>query len=100
MKKLITLTFAFAAILSLGMAADEKKAEGKKGKGDPAAAFKKLDTNGDGKVSKEEYLASPMAAKAKEKGADPEKGFTAKDKDKDGNLSMEEFAAKPEKKPK
>ncbi len=52
---------------------------------DPEAFFKKKDANGDGKVSKEEFLKGAKdAAKA-------EAAFTAKDKDKDGSLTLEEF---------
>jgi hypothetical protein len=48
-----------------------------------AAAFKRADTNADGKLSKEEAAAMPAVA-AK---------FDEADKDKDGFLSLAEFAA-------
>ena len=63
-----------------------------KPKKDPAAAFQKLDTNGDGSVSLDEFKASKRAQKNPEKA---EKGFNRKDTDKNGSLSQEEFTAKP-----
>lgn len=63
------------------------KPEGEKPKPDLAAAFAKKDGNGDGKVSKEEFLKDQKdATKA-------EAQFTKKDKDKDGSLNKEEFTA-------
>jgi len=70
---------------------------GAKPKRDPADLFKKLDTNGDGKISLDEFLAGPMGKK------DPEKAkeiFKKKDKDGDGFLTLEEFSAHGEKKAK
>lgn len=77
MKRLmmLALCFAFAAPV---MAADKPKR-------DPEAAFKKLDKNGDGKVSKEEFTAKAKdAAKA-------DKAFAKLDKNGDGFLTLEEF---------
>ena len=92
------LTIAFAMIAGVALAADDKKADdaGKgKGKGDPAARaermMKQLDTDKDGKISKEEFLASPMAKKAKGKGGDPEKNFDRLDANKDGFLTKDEL---------
>ena len=68
-----------------------------KPKRDPAEVFKKLDTNGDGKISLDEFLAGPAGKK------DPEKAkeaFKKKDKDGDGFLTLEEFSAHGEKKAK
>jgi hypothetical protein len=83
---------------SLSFAADEPKkpAEGAKPKPNPEEAFKKMDKNADGKLSKEEFLGK-REGEAKTKG---ETQFTAKDKDKDGSLSKEEFMAAPGKKKK
>ena len=65
-----------------------------KPKKDPAEVFKKLDTNGDGKISLEEFKASKHAQK------DPEKAeaqFKKLDKDGDGFLTLEEFSARGKK---
>ncbi len=67
-------------------AADKPKGE----KADPEAVFKKLDTNSDGSVSKEEYLASKKAQKDTAKAG---KHFEKLDANKDGKLSKDEFAA-------
>lgn len=77
MKRLMILA------LCLGFATPVIAAD--KPKRDPEAAFKKLDKNGDGKVSKEEFTAKAKdAAKA-------EKAFAKLDKNGDGSLSLEEF---------
>ena len=85
MKIAITL---YALLLAGGItlqAAD--KAD--KPKATPEEAFKKMDKNGDGKVSKEEFIGK-KDGEAKTKA---EAAFTAKDKDKDGSLTLEEFKA-------
>jgi Ca2+-binding EF-hand superfamily protein len=101
--KLITSVLAALALgTTLSFAADEKKptepaktgeaakGEKKEGKKDPAEAFKKLDTNNDGKISLEEFKASPAGQKDATKA---EEIFGKKDKDSDKNLSLEEFSA-------
>lgn len=83
MKRLliVALCFGFTAPV---MAADKPK------KG-PEEAFKKMDTNSDGKVSKDEFKAKAKdAAKA-------DAAFAKKDKNSDGFLSLEEFTPKPKK---
>lgn len=89
--KLNLILSALLVSASLSFAADEPKKPatgGDKPKADPEAIFKKKDANGDGKISKEEFVKGAKdAAKA-------EAAFTAKDKDKDGFLSKEEFMAK------
>ncbi|HSJ03998.1 MAG: EF-hand domain-containing protein [Verrucomicrobium sp.] len=99
MKTMLTL-FALALSASLALAADgdkPKKPGGPEGgKRNPEEAFKKLDANGDGFLSKDEFKAAPFAQKNPERA---EKGFENKDKDKDGKVSKEEFVAKPEGKP-
>lgn len=93
MKLLTSLAAVLALSVSLN-AADEKKpadaAAGAKPKMDPAAAFAKLDKDGDKAVSKTEYMASPMA---KKDAAKAEAAFGKKDKDANGSLSLEEFSA-------
>lgn len=81
---LVSASFTFAA----DTAKPGKPADGAaKPKPDLAAVFAKKDTNGDGKLSKEEFTAKAKdAAKA-------EKQFAARDKDKDGSVSKEEFTA-------
>lgn len=93
--KLLTSLVAVLALSVTVNAADEKKpAAGAKPKVDPAAVFGKKDTNADGKLSKEEFVAKAKdAAKA-------ETQFAARDKDKDGFVSKEEFTAAPGKKKK
>jgi Ca2+-binding EF-hand superfamily protein len=92
--KITAVLFALIVTASVSFAADEKKpaegakpAEAAKPKQDPAAVFAKKDKDGNGKVTKEEFLDKAKdAAKA-------EKQFAAKDKDKDGSLTKEEFTA-------
>lgn len=104
MKKLLVLATTVVAGLAVGLAqAEEGKEKGKEGKGgkggDPAAraeaTIKALDKDGNGTLSKEEFLAGPGAAKAKEKGADPEKMFAGRDTNKDGQLDKAELSAPP-----
>lgn len=80
--KITALLFAILLSASMTYAAD-----GDKPKPNPEEMFKKKDSNGDGKVSKEEFTKGAKdAAKA-------EAAFTGKDKDKDGSLTKEEFTA-------
>ncbi len=72
------------AVATTAKAADEKKpAKG------PEARFAKLDTDKDGKLSKDEFTA-PAKEDAKEKSA---KRFSKIDTDGDGYVSLEEFKA-------
>jgi hypothetical protein len=86
MKTILTLAaiFAAASLTSFAVAAD------KPDKGDPEAAFKKLDTNGDGTVTKEEFMASKKAQKDADKAG---KHFEKLDANKDGKVTKEEFLA-------
>ena len=85
------LIAATAALLSLPLAlraADEGK---KKGGG-----FTAVDTDGDGKISKTEFVAYSKNRGMEEKAANDR--FAALDTDKNGSLSREEFAAAGKKK--
>lgn len=105
MKSLTTILAVLAVSSSLALAADEKAAEkpaAEKAAGDktaqkeegprrdPEAMFKKLDTNNDGSISKEEYLAGPFG---KRDATRAEESFKKRDKDGNGSLSLEEFKA-------
>jgi Ca2+-binding EF-hand superfamily protein len=92
---LAVLGVSMVLVTSAG-AADEQKDK----KRDPAALFKKLDTNNDGKISKDEFLK--IADKIKAKAGDDkaakitqmlEKAFDKLDTNKDGYLSPDEFKA-------
>jgi hypothetical protein len=74
--KSITSILAMLAIGTTLAMADEKPAAGgdakpaagaEKPKRDPAEMFKKLDANGDGKVTLDEFMASPAAKKDPDK---------------------------------
>ncbi|QDU64278.1 EF hand [Planctomycetes bacterium Pan216] len=85
MKKLVCLTTTAAMMLAsagFAIAADKEKK-----KIDPEARFQKMDKNGDGKVSLDEFVGKRTGEK-KEKA---EKAFAKRDKDGDGNLTKDEF---------
>jgi Ca2+-binding EF-hand superfamily protein len=88
-------------VLSL-LAFSQVEAQEKKGKGKgPEAAFAKLDTNKDSKISLDEFKAREMKVKEgdeNKKQPDPAKVFAKKDANSDGFLDIEEFKAKPVKK--
>jgi len=76
--------------MGLGMAGMARAADEKpKKQVDPEVAFKKLDTNGDGKLSLDEFKGK----KKDEALANAEKVFKAKDKDGDKALTLDEFKA-------
>jgi hypothetical protein len=91
----LTLTLCALAICSAFIlrAADEPKKPGGPG-GKPKMTgeeiFKKLDTNGDGSISKDEFMAGP---RAKEDPAKAEERFKMLDKNSDGKITLEEFKA-------
>jgi len=82
--KTMLILGAFALTVSVGFSAETEKGAGKP-KQDFEKMFSKKDADGDGKVSKEEFL---KGAKDAEKA---EKAFGRLDKDKDGSLNKEEF---------
>jgi hypothetical protein len=107
MKSITTILAVLALGSTLAIAADEAKTEPStttttpstttpaKPKADPAEVFKKLDTNGDGKVTLEEWMATKRAQK------DPDKAkeqFQKKDKGNKGYLTLEDFVGKGGKK--
>jgi Ca2+-binding EF-hand superfamily protein len=66
----------------------QKKAK----KGGPEATFKKLDSNSDGKITKDEFAKfAESNPKAKSKPGAIDKRFQAMDANGDGAVSLEEF---------
>lgn len=109
MKKLLMVVTCVVAGLAIGLAqaAEDGKAKGKgkgKGKGDPVAraeaTIKRLDKDGNGTLSKEEFGSGPMAEKMKEKGGEGaiDKIFNNRDANKDGQLDKAELSAPPKRK--
>jgi len=70
MASVVALAFGFLSLSVVGFAQDEKKGKGKGAFADPEAQFKRMDENGDGKVSKEEFkkAQNTMAEKMAEAG--------------------------------
>lgn len=95
MKRLALIGLSVLTAASLSMAQEEHAKKGDKGaakdpaarKADAAERFKKMDTNGDGKLSLDEF----KAAMTKLPAADAEKKFTDADTDKDGALTPDEL---------
>ena len=88
----------FCAVLMAGvflLAAGSQAPGGDGGKGkkrmDLKATFKKLDTNNDGKLSKDEFHKFQVGKKEDGKTKRLDKLFDTLDKNNDGYLSMEEF---------
>jgi hypothetical protein len=87
--------FGIALALTLGVSAGEN---GKKAKGDFEAFFKKLDTNMDGKLTKDEFLKMAERAKEKEQARRQlSQAYDKLDSDKKG-VTRERFKAFLEKK--
>jgi hypothetical protein len=104
MKKLLTLALVigFGLVASAAFADDPpgEKGKGKPGGGkgkkgqiaNPEEIFKKLDANGDGKLSKEEFEKAEMIQRMKEKRPDAgDRMFKRLDANGDSFLSLEEF---------
>lgn len=100
MKKLLGIMLGIVVVAAMSVYAAEGgakgkgKAEGKGGHGAPGAAFAKMDTNGDGSLNLEEFVAARSKAGAldEKKKAGVEKQFKAMDADSDGKLTKEEMA--------
>lgn len=110
-KKILTLAIALVAGFSLSIAqADDEKGKGKGKPGGPDGKrkkvepakraemiIKKLDKDDDGKLSKEEFAAGPIAKRIiKEKGQEAaDKMFGMRDENKDGFLDKKELSKPP-----
>ena len=79
MKKLLALVVAAGMFMPVVVGAQEKKS--------PEELFKAMDKNGDGKLSKEEYVGNAEGEKKTKK----EDRFKTMDKNSDGFLSLEEY---------
>lgn len=93
--KWLAVAFLSAGVLLLGGDQAEAKAKAKAKKGNNSSAvFAKLDTNGDGKLSQEEFAKGMNAKKGKAAKGKKAAGIFAKlDANNDGFLSKSEFAA-------
>jgi Ca2+-binding EF-hand superfamily protein len=76
---------AFAVFTPAAVMAEETKP-----KMDPEKVFKRRDTNGDGSISEDEFLAAAKEDQQKEM---MKKRFGKIDTDGDGKLSLDEFKA-------
>ena len=95
MKKSFVAMVAGAVILAGSLLATPASADGGKGKKkpDPSEEFKKLDTNNDGKLSKEEFSKFDHARKQRgvSKKTSNSNQFNHLDANNDGFISLEEF---------
>jgi hypothetical protein len=89
MKNCIKTLGILAIASSFALAQDAPKKE--RGQRNPEAAFKKLDTDGDGSLSLEEFKASPRAKKNETRATEV---FGKMDADSNGSVSLDEFKAK------
>ncbi|MBE2281925.1 MAG: EF-hand domain-containing protein [Prosthecobacter sp.] len=95
MKSITSILSILALAATLNAAEGDKKPEaGKKKAPNPEEMFKKLDKDGNGSISKEEFMASPGAKKDEAKAAER---FGKMDKNSDGSLSKEEMTPKKKK---
>ena len=86
-KLLSYLAVVVVVVMTAGMVQAKEKQEGKAP--DVEKMFAHKDTNGDGKLSLEEFLGKTPAEKAEKAKA----RFAKLDKDGSGDLSLEEFKA-------
>jgi Ca2+-binding EF-hand superfamily protein len=99
LKRWLVMAGVLVAVVTVGQAYgdDGNPGQGKKGKGNGKGAemiFKKLDTNGDGKLSPEEFKQfGQRSEKAKSHPEMAEKLFKRLDTNGDGFISFEEFKA-------
>src|SRR5262245_10408 len=87
-------TLCALSVAGLLASAPDAAAKTKEAKGDKAALlFKKLDTNGDGVLSKEEFakITELRQKEGKGKGKGVDVLFSKLDADGDGKLTLEEF---------
>jgi len=93
MKTTIQILTAFALASTIGLAEGDRKPQGAEGphrhKPNPAKILEHLDKDGNGSVSKEEFLASERGQKDPERAA---KVFAHIDENNDGALTTNEFA--------
>src|ERR1700722_20781743 len=83
------LVLLLFCVLSSALPAQDEKARPKY---DPAVLFKRLDTNGDGKLTKAEFMKLTQLSPAlKDKPEAAAALFEALDTNKDGFLSLDEF---------
>jgi len=80
MKKVLAMLIAISLYMPLVVGAGEKSKS-------PEDRFKARDKDGNGKLTKEEFLATVAEAKQEKAGA----RFAAMDKDESGDLSLEEY---------
>lgn len=94
-KMVLTLVLALAFCGS-SMAQDEKKGKGNRQRETPEETFKKIDANGDGKITKEELKkwveSNDRMKKAAENDAEfVNKMFDKMDSDKKGSVTLEQY---------
>ncbi len=91
-----TTTKIARAALAAGLAtASAQDQSGDKPKATPEARFAKMDTDHDGKVTKEEFMGTKRGQENPEKAAQK---FGSMDSDKNSSISLDEFKAAGDKK--